>query len=182
MDIAELKATQVLDDCQRALNCMENVPDEDKQLFRIHWTFCLLALRSVEEVLLKHDVQQYPAIKPLWTKRRAELVALKRQYGEQTSYDECGSDDYLAYHRLIHGEQNDACFYDVTPPYVDEMWGMVDQVHAVNWGNTYLPMADTEKWGMDDCREWLQRGIDWWRKEIAALVEGMKQNPKRKRK
>ena len=51
----QLMAIHVLDDCHRALQCMENVPDDDKQLFRIYWTFCLLALRSVEEVLLKYD-------------------------------------------------------------------------------------------------------------------------------
>ena len=112
---------------------------------------------------------------------RAELEGLKRQYGEQTSYEACPSDDYLVYHRLIQGER-DCCFYDVFPPYVDEMWGMVDQVHAVNWGNTYLPMADTEKWGCNDCREWLQSGIDWWRKEIAKLIAGAIINAKKGQK
>ena len=167
-----LKATQVLDDCQRAVECLENVPHTDKQLFRIYWTFCLLALRSVEEVILKYDAQQYPTIQTLWPKRRAELDALKQEYSEQTSYDECESDDYLVYHRFIHGEQNADCFYGDLPSYVDEMWVMVDQEHAVNWENTYLPMVDTEKWGGDDCREWVQRGIDWWRKEIAKLISG----------
>ena len=40
----QLKSIIILDDCQRSLDFLEKVPDGDKQLFRIYWTFCLVAL------------------------------------------------------------------------------------------------------------------------------------------
>lgn len=172
MDIAGLKASQLLDDCQRALELLETVPEGDAQLFRIYWTFCLVALRSVEDALIKSDAKQYPALMPLLKKRHAELEELKGQYSEDSKYEECDSEDYLVYHRLVRGERN-SVVHEASQAYVDGMWMAVAPDSAVNMGNIYLPMWDFDKWGGDDCRDWLQRGIDWWRKEIVALVEGM---------
>jgi hypothetical protein len=181
MDMAKLKVTQVLDGCQRTVVCLENVPHEDKQRFRNYWTAGIRGLRSVEDVLLSDDAQRYPQLKALWEKRRAELEELKQQYDAQTSYDECDSDDYLVYHRLVRGEENSGSAEEV-PEYVEELWVSDGHNPPVNWENTYLPMADSDKWGMDDCRDRRRRGIKWGRKEIDALVGGRKQSSKSKRK
>ncbi len=165
---SELKSTQILDDCQRSLDLFEQVPDGDKQLFHIYWTFCLVALRSVEDALVKYDTKAYPEIEAPLKKRYEQLMALKKKYPENVKYEECDSDDYLIYHRLIRGERNSAV-HEASHAYVDGMWSMVADKGLVNWGNTYLPMWDFDKWGGDDCRDWIQKGIAWWRKEIKRL-------------
>ena len=169
-----LKSTQVLDDCQRSLDLLEHVPDDDKQLFRIYWTFCLVSLRGVEDALINSDVKTYPALIPLLKKRHDELDSLKKIYTKDSKYDECDSEDYLIYHRLTRGERNSAV-HEASQAYVDGMWSMAEDKGLVNWGNTYLPMWDSDKWGLDDCRDWMQRGINWWRKEINALLESINQ-------
>ena len=57
-----LESTQILDACQRSLDLLEKVPDGDKQLFRIYWTFCLVALRRVRDALEKYDVVTFPGM------------------------------------------------------------------------------------------------------------------------
>ena len=59
--INKLKSSQILDDCQRSLDLLDTVPDDDKQLFRIYWTFCLVALRRVKDALEKYDVVALPS-------------------------------------------------------------------------------------------------------------------------
>lgn len=167
-DLQQLKSTQILDDCQRALDLLEQVPDGDKQLFRIYWTFCLVSLRSVEDALIKYDIKKNPAVKTRLEKRHKELMALKEFYPEDIKYEDCDNEDYLIYHRLVRGERN-SVVHDVSQSYVDGMWSMVADRGLVNWGNTYLPMWNSDKWGFDDCRDWMQRGVDWWRKEIKRL-------------
>lgn len=175
--INKLKSSQILDDCQRSLDLLEKVPDGDKQLFRIYWTFCLVALRSVEDALVKYDAKMHPALKAPLKKRHDQLTSLKEKYPENVKYEECDSEDYLIYHRLIRGERNSAV-HEAAQAYVDGMWSMVVDKGLVNWGNTYLPMWDSDKWGLDDCRDWMQRGIDWWRKEIKSLIECANQTSK----
>ncbi len=167
-----LKSTQILDDCQRSLALLEEVPDGDKQLFRIYWTFCLVALRGVEDALLNSDAKTYPGLKPLLEKRHDELMALKDRYPEDVAYDICDSEDYLIYHRLIRGERN-AVVHRLSQSYVDTTWFAISSDEMFDGGNIYLPMSDSDKWGHDDCRDWMQKGIDWWRKEIDALVKGL---------
>lgn len=58
----QLKSIIILDDCQRSLDFLEKVPDGDKQLFRIYWTFCLVALRRVKDALEKYDVLAFPIV------------------------------------------------------------------------------------------------------------------------
>ena len=166
---SELKSTQILDDCQRSLDLLEKVPDGDKQLFRIYWTFCLVALRSVEDALKETDAKMYPEMMAPLKERYNQLMALKTQYPANIKYEECDSDDYLIYHRLIRGERNSAV-HEASQAYVDGMWSMVADKGLVNWGNTYLPMWDFDKWGLDDCRDWMHRGIDGWRKEIESIA------------
>lgn len=175
--IRKLKSTQILDDCQRSLDLLEKVPDGDKQLFHIYWIFCLVALRSVEDALVKYDAKKHPALKAPLKKRYDQLMLLKAKYPENVKYEECDSEDYLIYHRLVRGERNSAV-HEAAQAYVDGMWSMVEDKGLVNWGNIYLPMWDFDKWGLDDCRDWMQRGIDWWRKEIAVLIEGINQDSK----
>lgn len=169
ISVNNLKSTQILNDCQRSLDLLENVPDGDKQLFRIYWTFCLVALRSVEDALKETDAKMYPEMMVPLKERYNQLMALKTQYPANIKYEECDSDDYLIYHRLIRGERNSAV-HEASQAYVDGMWSMVADKGLVNWGNTYLPMWDFDKWGLDDCRDWMQRGIDWWRKEIESIA------------
>ena len=172
--LKQLKSTQILDDCQRSLDLLEKVPDGDKQLFRIYWTFCLVALRSVEDALVKYDAKKYPALNAPLKKRHAQLTVLKEKYPEDVKYDACDSEDYLIYYRLTRGERNSAV-HEATQAYVDGMWSMVADKGLVNWGNTSLPMWDSDKWGLDDCRDWIQRGIDWWRKELEAIIDKVTQ-------
>lgn len=178
MRINDLKSSQILDDCQRSLDLLEDVSAEDKQLFRIYWTFCLVALRGVEDALVKFDAKAHPEIETPLKKRYGELMELKKKYSASVKYEECDSEDYLVYHRLIRGERNSAV-HEAAQAYVDGMWSMVADKGLVNWGNTYLPMWDSDKWGCDDCREWIQRGINWWRKEIDMLVKNLERGTKR---
>ena len=121
----QLKSSQILDDCQRSLDLLEHVPDGDKQLFRIYWTFCLVALRSVEDALVTYDAKAHPALKAPLKMRHDQLVALKEKYPENVKYEECDSEDYLIYHRLIRGERNSAV-HEASQAYVDGMWSMVE--------------------------------------------------------
>ena len=146
------------------------MPDGDKQLFRIYWTFCLVALRSVEDALKNFDCKAHPELGQPLKKRHDELLSLEKKFSEETKYEECDSDDYLIYHRLIRGERN-AAVHESAQGYVDGMWSCVADKGLINWGNTYLPMWNSDKWGFDDCRDWMQKGIDWWKIEIETLVE-----------
>ena len=67
-------------------------------------------------------------------------------------------------------DRNFSAVHEAAQAYVDGVWSMVADKGLVNWGNTYLPMWDFDKWGLDDCRDWMQRGIDWWRKEIESIA------------
>ena len=101
----QLKSTQILDDCQRSLDLLEKVPDGDKQLFRIYWTFCLVALRRVRDALEKYDIVVFPEMRESYERRKTELRKLQDSYHRGTPFAECPQ-DYLIYHRLIHGERN----------------------------------------------------------------------------
>lgn len=102
---ADLKSAQILDDCQRSLDLLEKVPDGDKQLFRIYWMFCLIALRRVRDALEKYDIVAFPEMRMPYERRKTELFSLKDSYHKDTPFKECPL-DYLIYHRLIHGERN----------------------------------------------------------------------------
>jgi hypothetical protein len=104
-ELKQLKSAQILDDCQRSLDLLEKVPDGDKQLFRIYWTFCLVALRRVRDALEKYDVVAFPEMREPYEHRKDELFALKGTYHKDTPFKECPL-DYLIYHWLIHGERN----------------------------------------------------------------------------
>lgn len=96
--ITQLKSTQILNDCQRSLDLLEKVPDGDKQLFRIYWTFCLVALRRVRDALEKYDIVAFPEMRESSERRKAELFALKDNFNKDTPFTECPL-DYLIYHR-----------------------------------------------------------------------------------
>ena len=93
ISVNNLKSSQILNDCQRSLDLLENVPDGDKQLFRIYWTFCLVALRSVEDALKETDAKMYPEMMAPLKERYNQLMALKTQYPANIKYEECDSDD-----------------------------------------------------------------------------------------
>ena len=164
----QLKSSQILDDCQRSLDLLEKVPDGDKQLFRIYWTFCLVALRNVEDALVKYDAKKCPELKDRLRKRHDQLSDLEKSYNKETPFSKC-SLDYLIYHRLIHGERNVAV-HEVKQSYSDP-WTFLGPDGSFDLGDTYLPMGDLDLWGDWDCRDWLQQGIDWWKKEIAELFD-----------
>lgn len=167
MHMKHLHASQILDDCQRALDLLEEVSDGDKQLFRIYWIFCLVALRQVKDVLEKQDLIAFPEMRTAYEKRKDELWTLKGKYGKDTPFSEC-SMDYLVYHRLIHGERNTAV-HEVRETYSGP-WAFYGPTGMVELGDIYLPMGDIDLWGDWDCRDWLQHGIDWWREEIAGYL------------
>ena len=166
--ISRLKSSQILGDCQRSLDLLEKVPDGDKQLFRIYWTFCLVALRSVEDALVKYDAKEYPELKDRLKKRHVQLSDLEKSYNKETPFSEC-SLDYLIYHRLIHGERNVAV-HEVKQTYSDP-WTFLGPGGPFDLGDIYLPMGDLDLWGDWDCRDWLRQGVDWWQREIAELCD-----------
>ena len=86
--ITQLKSTQILNDCQRSLDLLEKVPDGDKQLFRIYWTFCLVALRRVRDALEKYDIVAFPEMRESYERRNAELLALKANFNKDTPFTE----------------------------------------------------------------------------------------------
>jgi len=101
----KLKSTQILDDGQRSLDLLENVPYGDKQLVRIFWTFWLVSLRRVVNALEKFDIAAFLGLREPYERRKDEMFALKGTYRKDTPFKECPS-DYLIYHQLIHGERN----------------------------------------------------------------------------
>ena len=164
--INKLKSSQILDDCQRSLDLLEKVPDGDKQLFRIYWTFCLVALRRVRDALEKYDIVVFPEMRESYERRKTELRKLQDSYHKETPFAEC-SQDYLIYHRLIHGERNVAV-HEVKQTYSDP-WTFLGPSGQFDLGDIYLPMGDLDLWGDWDCRDWLKEGIVWWRKEIGQI-------------
>ncbi len=169
IDVQQFKSSQILDDCQRSLDLLEAVLDEDKQLFRIYWTFCLVSLRRVKDALEKYDILAFPEIRNSYERRIDELFALKQSYNNETPFEKCPL-DYLIFHRLIHVERNIAV-HEIKQTYSDS-WTYWGQDGTFDLGDIYLPMGDMDLWGDWDCRDWLKEGINWWRKEIDALVEG----------
>ena len=117
ISIRKLQSTQILDDCQRSLDLLEKVPDGDKQLFLIYWTFCLVSLRRVKDALEKYDIVAFPEMREPYERRMDELFALKDSYHKDTPFKECPL-DYLIYHRLIHSERNIAV-HEVNQTYSD---------------------------------------------------------------
>ena len=174
--INKLKSSQILDDCQRSLDLLEAVPDGDNQLFRIYWTFCLVALRRVKDALEKYDVVAFPKIRSLYEQRKSELFVLKELYRKDTPFAKC-SLDYLIYHRLIHGERN-IVVHEVEQTYSDP-WTFLGPDGSFDLGDIYLPMGDIDLWGDWDCRDWIQQGIDWWKSEINALIAKSSDSGKR---
>ena len=164
----QLKSTQILDDCQRSLDLLEKVPDGDKQLFRIYWTFCLVALRRVRDALEKYDIVVFPEMRESYERRKTELRKLQDSYHRGTPFAECPQ-DYLIYHRLIHGERNVAV-HEVKQTYSDP-WTFLGPGGPFDLGDIYLPMGDLDLWGDWDCRDWLRQGVDWWQREIAELCD-----------
>lgn len=174
--ISRLKSSQIIADCQRSLDLLDTVPDGDKQLFRIYWTFCLVALRRVKNALEKYDVVAFPKIRSLYEQRKSELFALKELYRKDTPFAECPL-DYLIYHRLIHGERN-VVVHEVEQTYSDS-WTFLGSDGSFDLGDIYLPMGDIDLWGDWDCRDWIQQGIDWWKSEIKALIAKSSDSGKR---
>ena len=162
----------ILDDCQRSLDLLDTVPDGDNQLFCIYWTFCLVALRRVKDALEKYDVVAFPKIRSLYEQRKSELFALKELYRKDTPFAKC-SLDYLIYHRLIHGERNIAV-HEVEQTYSDS-WTYYGPDGSFDLGDIYFPMGNYVLWGDWDCRDWIQKGIDWWHKELSIFVGVTKQ-------
>lgn len=171
-ELKQLKSAQILDDCQRSLDLLEKVPDGDKQLFRIYWTFCLVSLRRVVDALEKYDIVAFPELREPYERRKDELFAIKGTYHKDTPFADCPL-DYLIYHRLIHGERNIAV-HEAEQTYSDR-WAFLGPGGPFDLGDTYLPMGDFDLWGDWDCRDWLQQGIDWWKHELLLLV-GRKEN------
>ncbi len=167
----QLKSIKILDDCQRSLDLLEKVPDGDKQLFRIYWTFCLVALRHVKDALEKDDIVTYPEMRDRYERRKSELFALKNSFHKDTPFEECPL-DYLIYHRLIHGERNIAV-HEVKQTYADS-WTYCGLDGTSDLGDIYLPMGNLALWGDWDCRDWLKQGIDWWRNEIELMCNEVK--------
>ena len=166
-DTGNLKSTQILGDCQRSLDLLEQVPDGDKQLFRIYWTFCLVALRRVRDALEKYDIAAFPKMREPYERRKDELFALKDSYHKETPFKECPL-DYLIYHRLIHGERNIAV-HEVNQTYSNPLT-FLGPDGLFDLGDIYLPMGDIDLWGDWDCRDWIQQGIDWWNKELSIFA------------
>ena len=168
VNFQQLKSTQILDDCQRSLGLLENVPDGDKQLFRIYWTFCLVSLRRVVDALEKYDIVAFPEMRGPYERRKDELFALKRAYHKDTPFKDCPL-DYLIYHRLIRGERNIAV-HEAVQTYSDP-WSFHGPDGLFDLSDIYLPMGDIDLWGDWDCRDWLTEAIDWWRKEISEFMK-----------
>ena len=140
----QFKSTQILDDCQRSLDLLEKVPDGDKQLFRIYWMFCLVALRRVRDALEKYDIVAFPEIRESYERRKAELFALKDKFNKDTPFAECPL-DYLIYYRLIHDERNIAV-HEVEQTYSDP-WTFLGPDGSFDLGDTYRPMDDSDLCG-----------------------------------
>ena len=168
VNFQQLKSTQILDDCQRSLNLLESVPDGDKQLFRIYWTFCLVSLRRVKDALEKYDIVAFPKMHEPYERRKKELEDLGKHYHKDTPFKDCPL-DFLIYHRLIHCERN-ITVHEAGQTYSDS-WTYYGPDGVFDLGDIYLPMGNLELWGDWDCRDWLKEAICWWRREIETYTK-----------
>lgn len=162
------QASRILDDCQRTLDLLEDVPEGDKQLFRIYWTSCLVSLRHVQDIFEKYDIETFPAMRRPYERRKTELADLKQRYHSDTPFKDCPL-DYLIYHRLIHGDREIAV--SETEQSYPGTWLLYGPNESLDLGDLYLPMGNVDFWGDWDCRDWLSEAIDWWRKEIATYTK-----------
>ncbi len=138
IDVQQLKSFKILHECQQSLDLLEQVPDGDKQLFRIYWMFCLVSLRQVNDALEKSDIVAHPKMREPYECRKDELFALKDLYHNDTPFTEC-SLDYLIYHRLIHGERNIAV-HEAKQTYSDS-WTYWGQTARSTWGTSTCQWA-----------------------------------------
>ncbi len=169
LQTTDLKASRNLDDCERALVLLEEVPRIDEQLFRIYWTVCLVFLRKTNEDLIHSDFVSFPQIKVHASQRFKELSDLVRKTPDETPFEECHI-DYLIFERLMHLERNNVV-HGEEPSYSLDTWTAFSDDGDFEFGDLYLTMSDIEKWGDWDCRDWIHEAIKWWRTELQRLVD-----------
>ena len=126
------------------------------------------ALDMLGPILTEYDIVAFPEMRESYERRKSELFALKGKFNKDTPFAECPL-DYLIYHRLIHGGRNIAV-HEVEQTYSDP-WTFLGPDGSFDLGDIDLPMDDIDHWCDWDCRDWLGKGIDWWRREIAAYTK-----------
>lgn len=73
IDVQQLKSSQIFDDCQFSLNLLEAVPDGDRQLFCVYWTFCVVSLCRVKDALEKYDIVMHQKMREQYKSSKNEL-------------------------------------------------------------------------------------------------------------
>lgn len=173
---SHLLANKVLLDAKRACSLWDSVSD-DEQLFRIYWVTCLALLRTISDVVNRFDCKQNPSYESYWEQRKKYLTKLTDEY-KTKPFDEC-PEDYLFWSRLMADERN--CVIHEYKPGFSDIQSMIgvfwngqdvfDQADTQNDPNIYRAMGDLEYWGDMDCRDWISSALEWWEKELTALVD-----------
>lgn len=166
LNLKDLEADGVLSDCERSLDLLEQVPEGDRQLFRIYWTYCLVCLRRMDDVLAEIDSLRFPLLGAQYKCRQKELDALK-DLNKELPYEQCDR-DYLIYWRFIRNERNKSAHKE--GPTSFETWTVIGEGLNFDLGDVYLPFSNIVMMGDHDCRDWLRDAIDWWREELRKMI------------
>lgn len=166
---------QTLNDCKRSLTLLESVSD-DVQLFRIYWISCVVLLHNVNDLFLK-IARSNCRVKGYLSARLKDIGESQEGKGkDRPLFVEC-SHDYLIYHRFIMQIRNDIAHGNVADflkdnfyaPIFVEANGVIDGDSLFSDLSVYHPMGDFDYWGDWDRRDWINKSIEWWETEVAAI-------------
>lgn len=160
------RARQVLDDCELALEFLEQSPND--QIWRVHWFAAIALVRSVGDVLHKVDGRSEKFRKPVsdaYENWKEDRQANKIFW------------DFIKSQRdkLIHEYESDVHPLDKASILLEYSLAPIEGGEAKRHGevyelddNIYRPML-SGPWEGDDGRDVLRAAIDWWQEELDKI-------------
>lgn len=166
----ELVAREVLDDCETALEILEQ--EKDVGRWRVHWVGAVALVRAVGHVLKKVDAQD-------------QKVA---QYVDHAYRDwQSNREQHSVFWEFIDQERNnilkeyqfnvhplEAVDVAVTATLLNTETGeeyLAPQVMSLG-DNIYRPILDGYSEG-DDARDVYREALNWWNEELSKIEEGI---------
>jgi len=175
-----LNAENVLDDCKRAFELLENV-NSDEQLFRIYWLTELALLSTVGEILYKIDCEENEKVKLIWSNRFKELKENKDEHKIFWSFIKEERNNIIHEYKVSYSEDgahrvsvasNSVAFYVPESFFGDAGDNLKDELASYTLdSNIYRPMDCADAWGSIDCRDLIEKAIFWWENEIGTIKQ-----------
>lgn len=175
-----LNAENVLDDCKRTLELLENV-NSDENLFRIYWLTELALLSTVGDVLYKIDCEEDEKVKLVWCNRFKELKENKDAHEIFWSFIKEERNNIIHEYKVSYSEggehrvsvaPNGIAFVVPESFFGDAGDSLKGELASCTLdSNIYRPMDCSDTWGVIDCRDLIKEAIYWWENEIGTIKQ-----------